>query len=190
MLMKPTAMNSKFPSSLIPFRERLQPAVRNGGFRMKDSWIWCGSVGKGEDGRYHMFASCWSKEVPFLPNWITSCEVVRASADRPEGPYEFEEVVLPARSGFWDGTMTHNPTLHYHDGTWILYHIGLNIELDGSDAPIRRPLLKNGPGLPRPHRSPGPGPGGMPPLWMFVRMPGMRILSPIQLPPSAPTDRW
>ncbi len=126
------------PSTLIPFRERLKPAVRHGGFRMQDNWIWCGSVGKGEDGRYHMFASCWSKKVPFVPNWVTSCEVVRACADRPEGPYEFEEVVLSPRSGFWDGTMTHNPTLHHHDGTWILYYIGVNIELDARDAPIQR----------------------------------------------------
>ncbi|MGV2786981.1 glycosyl hydrolase family 43, partial [Clostridium perfringens] len=31
------------------------PAPVAGGFRMPGYWIWCGSVIKGEDGRYHMF---------------------------------------------------------------------------------------------------------------------------------------
>lgn len=40
-----------------PFKGKLLPAAKNGGFRMEDKMIWCGSVIKGEDGRYHMFAS-------------------------------------------------------------------------------------------------------------------------------------
>ena len=125
-----------------PFRERIQPAPLHGGFTMKDHWVWCGSVGKGEDGRYHMFASCWTKDIPFTPNWVTSSQVVRASADRPEGPYQFEEVVLPPRPGFWDGTMTHNPTLHYHNGTWILYYIGVQLEPEGDELPLQREATK------------------------------------------------
>ena len=35
------------------------PAPINGGFKMDGYWIWCGSVIKGEDGRYHMFSSRW-----------------------------------------------------------------------------------------------------------------------------------
>jgi hypothetical protein len=120
------------------FRQRLQPAPKGGGYIEEDYWVWCGSVAQGEDARYHMFASRWPKSVPFVPNWVTNSEVVRASADRPEGPYAFEEVVLPPRAGAWDATMTHNPTIHYHDGTWILFYIGVAIELDGSDAPINR----------------------------------------------------
>jgi len=123
---------------ITPFRQRLQPAPKQGGYSEPDHWVWCGSVARGEDGRYHMFASRWSKHLPFLPNWMTNSEVVRASADRPEGPYSFEEVVLPPRSGYWDATMTHNPTIHYHDGTWVLYYIGVRLEVDGSDAPINR----------------------------------------------------
>ena len=109
---------------------------------MDDHWIWCGSVAKGEDGRYHMFASRWPKDVPFVPNWATNSEVVRASSDTPEGPYRFEEVVLPRRPGYWDGTMTHNPTIHHHDGTWILFYIGVHLEIDGSDAPPQRGLTQ------------------------------------------------
>ena len=127
---------------IIPFRSRIHPAITRGGYEEDDHWIWCGSVCRGEDGRYHMLSSRWSKDLPFVPNWVTNSEIVRASADKPEGPYRFEEVVLPPRPGYWDGTMTHNPTIHYHDGTWILFYIGVNIELDGTDAPIDRPASR------------------------------------------------
>lgn len=48
-----------------PFRSRLCPAVRGGGFSMENYWIWCGSPAKGEDGRYHLFASRWANPVSF-----------------------------------------------------------------------------------------------------------------------------
>lgn len=107
------------------FADRLEPAPAGGGFRMDDFWVWCGSVARGEDGRWHMFASRWPQRFPFFEGYVFASEVVRASADRPEGPYRFEEVVLPVRGAeFWDGRMTHNPTIHKSGDTWLLYYIG------------------------------------------------------------------
>jgi len=107
------------------FSGRLLPAPVDGGFRMDGYWVWCGSVIRGEDGRYHMFASRWPKRYPFFEGYVFYSEVVRASADRPEGPYRFEEVVLPVRGeNLWDGRMTHNPTLHKSGDTFLLYYIG------------------------------------------------------------------
>lgn len=107
------------------FTERLLPAPMNGGFKMKDYWIWCGSVIKGEDGRYHMFASRWTKTISFTPHWVTNSEVVRAVSDKPEGPYVFQEVVLPPRGEqYWDGKMTHNPTIHKSGDTYLLFYTG------------------------------------------------------------------
>ena len=91
---------------------------------MDDYWVWSGSPAKGEDGRFHLFASRWPKQLTFHPNWVSNSEVVRAVSDTPEGPYAFEEVVLPPRPGFWDATMTHNPTIHKHGDTWILFYTG------------------------------------------------------------------
>lgn len=71
-----------------PFADRLLPAPKNGGFYMEDYWIWFGSVIKGEDNRYHMFASRWAKELGFGANWLFNCEIVRASRDLPQGPYQ------------------------------------------------------------------------------------------------------
>lgn len=101
------------------------PAPRNGGFRMDDYWVWCGSVIKGEDNKYHMFASRWSKDLPMHPGWLVSSEIVRAVSDTPEGPYRFEEVVLPSRGAeYWDGRSTHNPQIVKHLNTYILYYMG------------------------------------------------------------------
>ena len=107
------------------FHDRLQPAPADGGFRMDGYWVWCGSVIRGEDGRYHMFASRWPGALPFSPHWLTNSEIVRASSATPGGPYRFEEVVLPARGGkFWDGRMTHNPTIHRSGDTYLLFYTG------------------------------------------------------------------
>lgn len=113
------------PNSIPSFQDRLLPAPLDGGFKMDDYWIWCGSVIKGEDGKYHMFASRWPKSLSFSPHWLTNSEVVRAVSDKPQGPYKFQEVVLPPRGeNFWDGKMTHNPVICKSGDTYLLYYTG------------------------------------------------------------------
>lgn len=108
-----------------PFSDRLRPAPVGGGFAMDDYWCWCGSTIRGEDGRYHLFASRWPHNLAFTPHWLTNSEIVRAVADDPIGPYEFAEVVFPTRGEeFWDGRMTHNPTIHKFGDTYLLYYLG------------------------------------------------------------------
>lgn len=117
LLINPAQASDDFPN--------LGAVPRNGGFRMDGYWVWCGSVIKGPDGRYHMFASRWPKDISFHPGWMTHSEIVRAVADRPEGPYTFQQVVLPARgAGYWDGRATHNPSITRHGDTYILYYMG------------------------------------------------------------------
>lgn len=107
------------------FFTRLLPAPVGGGFAMDGYWVWCGSVIKAEDGRYHIFASRWPKSLPFWAGYTVASEIVRAVADTPVGPYVFQEVVLPARGpDFWDGRMTHNPTIHRFGDTYLLFYIG------------------------------------------------------------------
>ncbi len=125
---------AKARNKLTPFISRLHPAPVTGGFRMDGYWVWCGSVIRGDDGRYHMFASRWPKSLPFWAGYAVASEVVRAVSDTPIGPYEFEEVALPARGPeFWDGRLTHNPTIHRHGDTWLLYYIGSTH--DGPERP-------------------------------------------------------
>ncbi|MFD0714726.1 glycoside hydrolase family protein [Paenibacillus sp. GCM10027626] len=108
-----------------PIFERLLPAPVGGGYREEDAFIWCGSCIRGEDGRYHLFASRWSKELGFGVNWLFNCEIVRASSSTPEGPYRFEEVVLGRRERhYFDGMNQHNPHIRYWNGTYYLYYMG------------------------------------------------------------------
>ncbi len=108
-----------------PFKGKLLPAVKNGGFRMEDKMIWCGSVVKGEDGRYHMFASMWDRSMGFGANWLYHCKIVRAVSDCPEGPFRFEEVVIgPRGREYFDGMNAHNPYILCHKGTYYLYYMG------------------------------------------------------------------
>jgi hypothetical protein len=107
------------------FRERLLPAPTDGGFRMDGFWVWCGSVIKGDDGKYHMFASRWPKTTGFGPYWLTNSEVVHAVSNKPAGPYKFIDIALPARGAeFWDGQMTHNPAIRKYKDTYLLYYTG------------------------------------------------------------------
>lgn len=108
-----------------PLFDKIMPTNRRLGFEMEDYWVWCGSVIEGEDGRYHMFASRWSKKYPFFKGYVVSSEIVRASSDTPYGPYKFEEVVLGDRGEeFWDGRMTHNPYILKYGDAYVLFYIG------------------------------------------------------------------
>lgn len=104
----------------------LLPAPVGGGFEMEGYWVWCGSVMRGEDGNFHMFASRWSKSLPFHPGWGVESEIVRAVSATPEGPYRFAEVVLPARgAGWWDGRSTHNPSIQRCGDEYVLFYVGM-----------------------------------------------------------------
>ena len=113
------------------------PAPYGGGFEMQDYWVWCGSVVKGEDSRYHMFASRWPKTLPMHPGWLLKSEVVRASCDTADGTYKFEEVVLPMRGAqFWDGRSTHNPHIMEINGKYVLYYTGMTYPFDDAEGEV------------------------------------------------------
>jgi hypothetical protein len=113
--------------------ERLLPAPKNGGFRMDGYYIWCGSVIRvGES--YHLFASRWPESTGFPEGYRSHSEIVRAISDRPEGPYEFQEVVVNGRGGdWWDGKMCHNPKIVKLRDGYLLYYIG-----SAQGSPLRK----------------------------------------------------
>lgn len=105
--------------------EMVMPASVKNGLEMEGYWIWDGSVIKGEDGRYHMFASRFRNSLPFHPGWLMESEIIRASCDTPDGKFEFEEVVLKGRGAeYWDGRMVHNPHILKYGDKYVLYYIG------------------------------------------------------------------
>jgi len=103
----------------------LDEAPVNGGFEMEGYWVWGSSVIKGEDNKYHMYASRWPKMLPFHPGWMVASEIVHATSDTPEGPYKFKDIALGARgTQFWDGRSCHNPKIVKYKDTYILYYMG------------------------------------------------------------------
>lgn len=118
-----------------PFYGKMAPVGYQNGFSMEDYWVWCGSVIKDEKGKYHMFASRWPKKFPFHPTWMVASEIVRAESDKPEGPYEFKEVVLAARGAqYWDGRSTHNPSITKYGNKFVLFYMGSTHPFDDPTA--------------------------------------------------------
>jgi hypothetical protein len=127
------------------FINKLLPAPLNGGFYLPNHWIWGASVIKGEDGKYHSFASKVPGDLTFTPHWCTNSVIVRGVADNPEGSFKYEEEVLPDRGKeYWDGMMTHNPTIHKFEDTYLLFYIGTtyNYEKPSAENPADREKYK------------------------------------------------
>lgn len=112
---------------IVNINESIQRTSFDYGFKMDGYWVWCGSPIKGEDGRYHLFASRWPKKYMMHPGWVFYSEIVRASSKNPEGPYKFEEVVFKKRdSKYFDAKMTHNPAIRKYGDKYILFYTGTN----------------------------------------------------------------
>ena len=124
---------------------RILPAPVGGGFAMAGYWTWCGTVIRGDDGRYHLFASRWPINEPFA-HWAVRSQIVRAASDTPEGPYQFEQVVLGPRDDkpdAFDARMAHNPAIQRCGQTFILYYTGANF--DGPTPSADDPALQPSP---------------------------------------------
>lgn len=120
------------------FFEKLLPTKADAGFQMDGYWVWCGSVIKGDDGKYHMFASRWPNPPGFGPYWLTNSEIVHAVSDTAIGPYKFVDVALPPRGAeYWDGQMTHNPAIRKYKDTYLLYYTGNTYKAERPSATNR-----------------------------------------------------
>ena len=112
------------PGKEYDFSKMIQPVPATAKFEDPGFIVWCGSMVRGDDGKYHLFYSRWPRELGHYA-WVTHSEVARAVADNPLGPYRFVDVVLPERgASFWDGLCTHNPTVKKFGDKYYLYYMG------------------------------------------------------------------
>ncbi len=103
--------------------------------KMDDYYVWDCSVIK-SGGKYHMFSSRWKKEYGFGWNWLFNSEIIHSVADQPEGPYVFQNVVLPRRGRqYFDGMNTHNTCIKEYNGKFYLYYMGTTY---GGEIPTTR----------------------------------------------------
>jgi hypothetical protein len=93
-----------------------QPTISSYGLRESGTSFWDGSGVLGDDGRYHLFASRFANACG-LSTWSPNSECVRAVSGSPLGPFQVEELLVPA--------FCHNPTVRRAaDGTFLLFYIG------------------------------------------------------------------
>lgn len=104
----------------------------NVALKLDGYYVWDCSVIK-SGGKYHMFSSRWKKEYGFGWNWLFNSEIIHSVADKPEGPYRFQNVALPRRGReYFDGMSTHNTCIKEHNGKFYLYYMGTTY---GGDIP-------------------------------------------------------
>ncbi len=119
------SLEQKIEHGKLDFANMFQPVPKTAKFINNDWFIWGASMVKSEfDGKYHMFYSRWPKELG-MSAWVTHSEIAHAVSDSPLGPFEFKDVALPFRGReYWDGAVTHNPTVHFFNGKYYLYYMG------------------------------------------------------------------
>jgi predicted GH43/DUF377 family glycosyl hydrolase len=107
----------------------VQPVPHENKFVDPGYYVWCGSVTKGEDGKYYMLYSRWPLTDGF-ESWPVTSEIAVAVADQPAGPFKHLKVALTSRgTGYWDGSATHNPAVVQHNGRYYLYYMGTSCNL-------------------------------------------------------------
>lgn len=90
-------------------------------------WIWGLTVLQDDDGRYHGYYARWPDSLEFSA-WLTHCEIAHGVADNPEGPFEFQSVVLESRNlDGWDVNNAHNPSVLVAEDKICLYYISNDI---------------------------------------------------------------
>ena len=119
------AQPKNIPPGELNLNAMIQPAPATAKFINDTSYIWCGTLVKSHiDHKYHLFYSRWPRKYG-MAAWVTRSEVAHAVSDSPFGPFKFKDIALPARgNGFWDGMVTHNPTVHFFNGKYYLYYAG------------------------------------------------------------------
>jgi predicted GH43/DUF377 family glycosyl hydrolase len=108
----------------------IRPVPESAVMKMDDWYVWGGTVVKSSDGIYHLLFSRWPKKLG-MEGWVTHSEIARATSESPIGPFTFQDVALPPRGRqYWDGEVTHNPTVQKFGDKYYLYYNG-NREFDG-----------------------------------------------------------
>jgi hypothetical protein len=106
-------------------------------FQQDGYYLWCSSVLKGEDGKYHMFYSRWphgkraldDDSMNYIFNgfqgWNKYSEIAYAISDKIGGPYKFVKTILKSDGdkNRWDRFTMHNPLVRKFGNSYYLYYI-------------------------------------------------------------------
>ena len=108
------------------FQKRMQPVQPQSLFSLEKEGflVWCGSVTRGDDGRFYLYFSFWPVDKGHLA-WVTHSKIGVAVGDSPLGPFTWQGIVLSGAGGnAWDRDCVHNPAILKVDGVYYLYYMG------------------------------------------------------------------
>jgi len=104
-----------------------------------DYYCWGLTAFRWKDGRVHAYYSRWPKKSTFA-GWMTHCEIAHAVADSPEGPFQFQNVVIESRhAGGWDIVSAHNPAVCVAGDKIHLYYISNDLRGEFEESPGEKP---------------------------------------------------
>lgn len=91
---------------------------------MQGWFVWCASMVRDPEGRYHLFLCRWP-ESSGHDGWINQSEIIRAESTSLDKPFEFKELVLGKRTGaFWDADNAHNVLVKQFGDRYYMYYTG------------------------------------------------------------------
>ena len=112
------------PATVPDLAAMLQPVPAEAKLIDPDYYIWCGTMVRGDEGKYHLYYSRWPRKLGHNA-WVTHSEIAHAIGDTPTGPFRHADVALPPRGAqYWDGLCTHNPTILRAGDRYYLYYMG------------------------------------------------------------------
>jgi lysophospholipase L1-like esterase len=109
------------PAAKVPESTLAKALVWQGVAIQEDEYTIWGASPVVAEGKVHLFAARWP-EANVDPAWRKSSEIAHYVADKPEGPFRFQEVVLKGngRTGEWDAFAPHNPEIQRFGDTFAL----------------------------------------------------------------------
>ena len=163
------------------------------GFRLPDYHVWGSQVVYDpSDALYHMAASIYPADFPFLSSWLVTASIATATSKDPLGPYSLDVLgALPqGLEGQWDRNVMNPKLLRAPGGSgegnnssvWLLYYTGNSYDGPTPSVPGGVPLPKNQTGAQASQRlglATAPHPSGP-----FTR------LGPPQLSPNPNSSAW
>jgi hypothetical protein len=121
----------------LDLHKRIGKVDSAGIFRQDGYYVWCTSVLKGDDGKYHMFYSRWKHGKRALDDdsmnyifngfagWNKYSEIAYAVANNMGGPYKYVKTILKGDGDpeKWDRFTMHNPQVRKFGSYYYLYYI-------------------------------------------------------------------
>lgn len=102
------------------------PVDRKSVFSLSDEGfiVWCGTMTRGDDGKYYLYFSFWPKNKGHNA-WLTHSMIGYAVSDSATGPFTYKGIALAGAGGDeWDRDCVHNPAVIKVDHKYYLYYMG------------------------------------------------------------------